>query len=83
MDRGGDLIPEILSIKNARNSSHKGSDGTTAGESQGLMRFFRVAKRTWGLWLFLDTRLDMNWVFADLTAFWYFAKLSLKIPRET
>ena len=36
VDRGvEDLIAEILSIKNARNCSHKVSDGTTTGELQG------------------------------------------------
>lgn len=80
---GGDLMAETLSIKNARNRSHRVGDGAIHRELQGFKRRLKVLKMTWGLWLLLNTRLEIKCVFADLIALWYSDRQSLRIPKET
>jgi len=63
-------------VSEKTNIFHITNDGATHGNSQGWMRRSRMLKRTWGLWLLVDTRLEVYCVFAHFTDL-------TRIPKET
>ena len=49
----------IFSIKNFWKFSQREGDGVRGEASRGCMRELKILNRTWGLWLFMETVLEM------------------------
>ncbi len=68
--QAGGLRAEIFSIKNFRKLSQRVGDGNTGELSQGFTRELKMLKRTCGLRLLMETRLEKYSILAALTELW-------------